>query len=407
MLSHELRNPLGAIVTATALAEVAARGRQHPAVSRHPRAAVSADGRASSTISWRRAASPRTRSRSSGAPSICAPRRARPPTRRAGCSSLRGLAFTVELDGEPLWIDADPVSPAADPGQSSQQRRQVHAQGRARQLAGRRGGRRGGVSPQGRRRRAPARRWPSRSSSSSSSPSGRSIARAAGWAWGSRWCARSSTCTAGPSRCTATGKARAASSWSDFPCRTGEGHDRRAARQAAPGPVRGSLREGATIVVVEDQADSREALCELLSQEGFACRTAENGSEGLALIDEVMPDVAILDVGLPGMDGFEMARAAALRSRATPACSSSPSPATGRPPSGRAARGRLRRAPRQAGERRGVPAAAERAEGPPAGSGGVLIGRQPGGSATCCRRCLACLGLRLRRPDRRRRRGCS
>lgn len=60
-------------------------------------------------------------------------------------------------------------------------------------------------------------------------------------------------------------------------------------------------------MVVEDQADSREALCELLSQEGFACRTAENGSEGLALIDEVMPDVAILDVGLPGMDGFEMA----------------------------------------------------------------------------------------------------
>jgi len=62
------------------------------------------------------------------------------------------------------------------------------------------------------------------------------------------------------------------------------------------------------IVVVEDQADSREALCELLSQEGFACRTAENGAEGLALIDEVRPEVAILDVGLPGMDGFEMAR---------------------------------------------------------------------------------------------------
>ena len=61
-------------------------------------------------------------------------------------------------------------------------------------------------------------------------------------------------------------------------------------------------------MVVEDQADSREALCELLSQEGFACRTAENGSEGLALIDEVVPEVAILDVGLPGMDGYEMAR---------------------------------------------------------------------------------------------------
>jgi two-component system, chemotaxis family, CheB/CheR fusion protein len=74
------------------------------------------------------------------------------------------------------------------------------------------------------------------------------------------------------------------------------------------GPTRASLSEGATIVVVEDQADSREALCELLSQEGFACRTAENGADGLALIDEVLPDVAILDVGLPGMDGFEIAR---------------------------------------------------------------------------------------------------
>jgi two-component system, chemotaxis family, CheB/CheR fusion protein len=75
-----------------------------------------------------------------------------------------------------------------------------------------------------------------------------------------------------------------------------------------PRPVRGALKDGATIVVVEDQADSREALCELLSQEGFACRTAENGAEGLVLIDEVLPDVAILDVGLPGMDGFEIAR---------------------------------------------------------------------------------------------------
>ena len=73
-------------------------------------------------------------------------------------------------------------------------------------------------------------------------------------------------------------------------------------------PSRRPLKEGAKVVIVEDRADSREVLCELLSQEGFACRTAENGSEGLALIDEIRPDVAILDLGLPGMDGFEVAR---------------------------------------------------------------------------------------------------
>ena len=69
-----------------------------------------------------------------------------------------------------------------------------------------------------------------------------------------------------------------------------------------------ALREGARIVVVEDNADSRELLCELLAQEGFECATAESGPAGLALIDRIRPAIAILDVGLPEMDGFELAR---------------------------------------------------------------------------------------------------
>ena len=61
-------------------------------------------------------------------------------------------------------------------------------------------------------------------------------------------------------------------------------------------------------MVVEDSADSRELLCELLRAEGFECTTAESGPAALELIDRVHPAIAILDVGLPEMDGFELAR---------------------------------------------------------------------------------------------------
>jgi two-component system CheB/CheR fusion protein len=60
--------------------------------------------------------------------------------------------------------------------------------------------------------------------------------------------------------------------------------------------------------VVEDNEDSRELLCALLQRSGFECHTADNGSSALALIEQVQPDIAILDVGLPEMDGFEVAR---------------------------------------------------------------------------------------------------
>ena len=71
---------------------------------------------------------------------------------------------------------------------------------------------------------------------------------------------------------------------------------------------RPQLVAGAKIVVVEDNADSRELLCELLEQAGFECRSADAGLAALHLIDEVRPQIAILDVGLPEMDGFEVAR---------------------------------------------------------------------------------------------------
>jgi two-component system CheB/CheR fusion protein len=75
---------------------------------------------------------------------------------------------------------------------------------------------------------------------------------------------------------------------------------------------------GAQVVVVEDNTDSREMLCMMLSREGFVCHAAASGAAALTLVDDVCPQIVILDVGLPEMDGFEVAR----RIRANPRHSS-------------------------------------------------------------------------------------
>src|SRR5690606_25957058 len=54
---------------------------------------------------------------------------------------------------------------------------------------------------------------------------------------------------------------------------------------------------------------SREMLCAILEVAGFECRSAGRGDDGLELIAEMRPDVALVDVGLPGMSGFDVARA--------------------------------------------------------------------------------------------------
>jgi two-component system CheB/CheR fusion protein len=70
----------------------------------------------------------------------------------------------------------------------------------------------------------------------------------------------------------------------------------------------GTMPENAKIVVVEDSVDSCMMLCELLSLAGFSCEPAHDGRTGLELILNTHPDAAIIDVGLPEMDGFELAR---------------------------------------------------------------------------------------------------
>ncbi|WP_257457947.1 ATP-binding protein [Archangium lipolyticum] len=62
------------------------------------------------------------------------------------------------------------------------------------------------------------------------------------------------------------------------------------------------------VLLVEDSPDVREMMQELLEELGHEVEVATNGLEGAAKVLDVRPDVALVDVGLPGIDGYEVAR---------------------------------------------------------------------------------------------------
>ncbi len=63
------------------------------------------------------------------------------------------------------------------------------------------------------------------------------------------------------------------------------------------------------VLVVEDNADARESLRRLLEAEGHEVAVAGDGGEALGLLASFRPQLALVDVGLPGMSGYELARA--------------------------------------------------------------------------------------------------
>lgn len=66
--------------------------------------------------------------------------------------------------------------------------------------------------------------------------------------------------------------------------------------------------EQPTVLVVEDEPAQREVLSYNLSAEGFRVIQAENGEEGLILVDEENPDIIVLDWMLPSVSGIEVCR---------------------------------------------------------------------------------------------------
>ena len=71
------------------------------------------------------------------------------------------------------------------------------------------------------------------------------------------------------------------------------------------------------ILVVDDNVDAATSLASLMTDLGHRVRTAFDGPSGIAIAQEFDPDVALLDIGMPGMNGYDVSRA--LRS-AQPSC---------------------------------------------------------------------------------------
>jgi CheY-like chemotaxis protein len=64
------------------------------------------------------------------------------------------------------------------------------------------------------------------------------------------------------------------------------------------------------VLLVEDDDDNRELMAEVLAASGFEVLSSASGQDGLRTLSESSVDVVVTDVGMPGMGGLEMARAA-------------------------------------------------------------------------------------------------
>jgi|ERR1700694_3554001 CheY-like chemotaxis protein len=62
------------------------------------------------------------------------------------------------------------------------------------------------------------------------------------------------------------------------------------------------------ILIVEDNEASRDMLCRRFQRRGYSVVTAEDGGQGYSLACSEIPDVILMDISLPEMDGWEVTR---------------------------------------------------------------------------------------------------
>ena len=78
--------------------------------------------------------------------------------------------------------------------------------------------------------------------------------------------------------------------------------------QNASSPVDAGVRPQRHVLLIEDSEDNREMMRELLEMEGFRVDVACDGAHGIEQALALRPAIAIVDIGLPEMDGYEVAR---------------------------------------------------------------------------------------------------
>jgi signal transduction histidine kinase/CheY-like chemotaxis protein len=81
-----------------------------------------------------------------------------------------------------------------------------------------------------------------------------------------------------------------------------------AVRESGRAVERGQVAATGRVLIAEDNVDAAESLALLLRSAGYELRVANDGPGAVATALEFRPDVAILDIGLPGMTGYEVAR---------------------------------------------------------------------------------------------------
>ncbi len=81
-----------------------------------------------------------------------------------------------------------------------------------------------------------------------------------------------------------------------------------ATEPAAARKPQSAILRGLRILVVDDDADTREYLAVVLTRHGAEAQAAGSASAALALFKELRPDVLISDIGMPGADGYDLIR---------------------------------------------------------------------------------------------------
>jgi CheY-like chemotaxis protein len=66
--------------------------------------------------------------------------------------------------------------------------------------------------------------------------------------------------------------------------------------------------DGLRVLVVDDEADARDLIARILADQGAIVATASTGEDALASVATSAPDVLVCDIGMPGMDGYQLMR---------------------------------------------------------------------------------------------------